>query len=445
MQRILRAKRTGSARRTAWLAAIGTGLTAQVAVSGFVITWLGKDSDWQAAAVRLLGGELAAALFGVAALLHALRWMPRSRGVTLMVPLVYLSAVSYMAIVALSEDSYRAAQFATVYEYSSPADVAVAPNGDVYVLDWYQADVKIVDAVTGRVTAPTLHHANAGLFRGLAMPRSMALYGDGSLIVADTGNNVLRRLDPRSGTLTRFAGSGERGFSGDGGPATEADLSGPRGVAVDDLGNVFFADRGNRRIRRVDAATSVITTVAGNGELASAGDGGPALEASLVIPMSVAVDYEGNLYVLDRGSNRVRRIDPKTGIITAYAGIEEPGFSGDGGPATHAQLWAPQGIALDADGNLYIADRLNHRIRRVEAATGAIETFAGTGVIGTFGGDYGGDGGLATEAFLNSPVAVSVDTAGNVLIADAGNHLVRRVDAATGIMETVTAKRRRKE
>lgn len=443
MQLILRAIAAWSQRRTAWLVAFGAGLAVQAAVSGLVLTWLARGSDWHTAAALLLSGELAAALFAVAAVAYALRRIPSNRSATFVVPLVYLSAVGYLTVLALSEESFRAAQFVTVHEYSSPADLAVAPNGDVYVLDWYAGDVKVVDAVSGRVSATTVGHGDSEPFLQLALPRAMEPYGDGTLIIADTGNNVLRRLDPKSGTLTSFAGSGVRGFSGDGGPATEASLRGPRGLAVDERGNVFVADSGNRRIRRIDSVTGVITTVAGNGERASAGDGGPALDASMVNPVSVAVDRGGNLYVLDRGSNRVRRVDFEAGIITPYAGIDKPGFSGDGGPATLAHLWTPGGIALDAKGNLYIADRLNQRIRRVDAETGVIETFAGTGNIGELGGDYGGDGRPATEAFLNRPSAVFLDAAGNLLIADAGNHLVRRVDAVTGIIETVTAKRRR--
>jgi sugar lactone lactonase YvrE len=270
----------------------------------------------------------------------------------------------------------------------------------------------------------------------------MEPYGDGTLLIADTGNNVLQRFDPSTGNLTRFAGSGARGFDGDGGPSTEASLKGPRGVAIDENGNVYIADSANRRIRRIDAATGVITTVAGNGERGSAGDGGPALEASMVSPRSIAIDRNNNLYILDWGSNRVRKVDHETGTITAYAGTDEPGFQGDGGPATLAQLWSPMGITLDDDDNLYIADQLNHRIRRVNAATGVIETIAGTGTIGQLGGYYLGDGTPATEAFLDRPAAVSIDNNGNLLIADAGNHLLRRVNTKTGIIKTITALRR---
>jgi streptogramin lyase len=443
--RILKEKPTWFSRHTFWLAAIATGFTAQLAISGLAVSWLARGGNWNPAATRLLAAEVATALFGMAALAYALRSIPKGRGASFIVPLLYLAAAGYLALLATSEESFRAGQFTTVYKYSSPADITMAPNGDIYVLDWFAGDVKAIDFVTGHLTTLSIPKSNPEITQGLAFPRSMEPYGDGTLIIADTGNDVLQRFDPRSGELTRFAGSGVRGFTGDGGPSTESNLRGPRGVAVDENGNVYIADSGNRRIRRVDAATGVIITAAGNGERGSTGDGGSALEASLVSPRSVAIDRNGNLYILDWGSNRVRKVDHETGIITAYAGTDEAGFRGDGGPATFAQLWSPLAIALDNDGNLYIADQLNHRIRRVEAATGVIETVAGSGIIGEHGGYYGGDGTPATDAFLDRPVAVSIDTYGNLLIADAGNHLLRRVDAETGIIDSISALRRRTE
>lgn len=425
--------------------AIATGFTAQLAISALAVSWLTRGGDWNPAATRLLAGEVVTALFGIAALAYAIRWIPKGRGATFIVPLLYLAAAGYLVLLATSEESFRAGKFSISYKFSTPADVAMAPNGDIYVLDWFAGDVKVIDFVTGRLTVPPIRQSNPETTRGLAFPRAMEPYGDGTLMIADTGNNVLQRFDPRSGELTRFAGSGIRGFNGDGGPSTESSLRGPRGVAVDQVGNVYIADSGNRRIRRIDAATGVITTVAGNGERGSTGDGGPALEASLVSPRSVAIDRKGDLYILDWGSNRVRKVDHETGIITAYAGIDEAGFQGDGGPATLAQMWSPLAIALDNDGNLYIADQLNHRIRRVEAATGIIETVAGSGSIGEYAGYYGGDGRPAIEAFLDRPAAVSIDISGNLLIADAGNHLIRRVNAETGVIESIPAIRRTSE
>jgi sugar lactone lactonase YvrE len=249
---------------------------------------------------------------------------------------------------------------------------------------------------------------------------------------------IVSRNNPRvfqvnsTGVLSVVAGNGTSGFSGDGGPATSASLNHPYGVAVDAAGNLLIADTFNNRIRRVDGTTGIITTVAGNGTYGFSGDGGAATSASLSSPVGVAVDAAGNLLVADIGNNRIRRVDGTTGIITTVAGNGTSGFSGDGGPATSASLRAPDGVAVDAAGNLLIADTSNQRIRRVDGTTGIITTVAGNGTYG-----FSGDGGAATSASLNSPVGVAVDAAGSLLIVDTGNQRIRRVDGTTGIITTV--------
>ena len=209
-------------------------------------------------------------------------------------------------------------------------------------------------------------------------------------------------------------------FTGDSGPAVEARLYAPKGVAVDAAGNLYIADVGNHRIRRVDPS-GIITTIAGIGERGFAGDGGPAIEARLYAPKGVAVDAAGNLYIADTRNQRIRRVDP-SGIITTIAGTGERSFAGDDGPAVEARLDHPFGVAVDAAGNLYIADTFNQRIRRVDPS-GTISTFAGTGIFG-----FSGDGGPAVEARLDNPTGVAVDAAGNLYIADQQNHRIRRVD-----------------
>jgi trimeric autotransporter adhesin len=289
---------------------------------------------------------------------------------------------------------------------------------------------------------------------------------DGSLYVADQGNNPVRRI-AQDGTVSTVAGSGAGGdvanisygccfggFAGDGGPATAAQLWNPTDVAFDQQGNLYIADHNNNRVRQVDT-TGIITTVAGNGTAGFSGDGGPATAARLntespyvITPdlalrpfngMSIALDAAGNLYIGDSGNARVRQVDTK-GIITTIAGTGVAGFAGDGGRAKVAQLSRPSGLAFDAAGNLYIADGptsdlipktfISHRIRKIDTA-GVITTVAGTGAAG-----FSGDGGPATAATLNVPSSIVFDTQGNLYFADGANGRIRKIDKA-GIITTV--------
>jgi hypothetical protein len=221
-------------------------------------------------------------------------------------------------------------------------------------------------------------------------------------------------------TISTIAGNGMLGFSGDNGPATSAELYGPGGVAVDSAGNLYIADSQNYRIRKV--SNGVITTVAGNGVQGYSGDNGPATSAEISVPLGVAVDSAGNLYIADAFNmysiydNRIRKVTD--GVITTVAGSGNYGFSGDNGPATSAELDAPNGIALDSAGNLYIADTYNNRIRKV--TDGVIITIAGNGTLG-----FSGENGPATSAGLDDPYGVAVDSAGNLYIAAYENNLIR--------------------
>src|SRR5437867_973632 len=252
----------------------------------------------------------------------------------------------------------------------------------------------------------------------------------GNLFFGDCTGRI-RRIDGVTHLITTVAGNGTYGFSGDGGPATAAPLSTPTGVAVDSAGNLFIADHSDR-IRRVDAATQVITTVAGNGTYGFSGDGGPATAAQMNAPLGMAVDSVGDLFIADNGNFRTRRVDATTQLITTVAGNGTYSFSGDGGPATSAQLSAA-GVVVDSAGNLFISDFSNCRIRHVDATTQVINTIAGDGQCRSGGV---GDGGPARAAALYYPVGLALDKAGNLFIGVLDDR-VRRVDAATQTITTV--------
>jgi uncharacterized protein (TIGR03437 family) len=249
-------------------------------------------------------------------------------------------------------------------------------------------------------------------------PSGVAVDAGGNVFISDSGNGRVRKINA-SGIITTVDGNGSFGFSGDGGPATSASLYSPLGVAVDSVGNLYIADNTNQRIRKV-GASGTIATVAGNGIFGFSGDGGPATSAKLNGPTGVAVDAIGNVYIADKDNRLIRQVNG-SGIITTVAGGGTPGTLGDGGPATSAYLSSPQGVAIDAAGSFYIGDIGSQRIRKVNS-TGMIVTLAGGGAAGILG-----DGGLATTASLSGPEGVAVDVAGNVFIADQGNNRIREV------------------
>ena len=230
----------------------------------------------------------------------------------------------------------------------------------------------------------------------------------------------------RAQTINTFAGNGIAGYSGDGGPATATELYSPSSVAIDGSGNVYITDQSNARVRKVNIS-GIISTFAGNGTLGFLGDGGPAIAAELNGTGGVAVDASGNVYIADDNNNRVRKVNT-AGVISTFAGNGTSGFFGDGGPATTAELSSPNGIAVDGSGNIYIADYSNNRIRIVNTL-GVINTFAGNGIAGFFG-----DGGPATAAELHGPTSIAV-WGGNVYIADNSNHRIRIVNTS-GVIST---------
>ena len=263
----------------------------------------------------------------------------------------------------------------------------------------------------------------------LSVPVGLVFDAAGNLYVSQCclGQSVIDRVDP-SGALTPFAGSGPLDFAGDGGPATLAEINCPVGMAFGPDGALYFADHADNRVRRIDRA-GIITTIAGSGPAgvdqgSFSGDGGPAFEATLKEPWDVAFDREGNLFIADRDNSRVRRVDPN-GVISTVAGDGERRFAGDGGPAVHASLSEPLGVAIDAAGDLLIADSGNNRVRKVDR-NGTINTIAGTGAHGSFG-----DGGPATAATLSLIDDLAFDARGALLVGTGVG--IRRVDVAGAI------------
>lgn len=309
---------------------------------------------------------------------------------------------------------------ATSAQLQGPQAVARDSAGDLYIAETYNYLIRkvsngVVTTVAGNGTSGFSGDNGPALSAQLYSPNAIAADPAGNLYIADSLVNRIRKVS--NGVITTVAGNGTAGYSGDDGPATSAELNDPGGVAADSAGNLYIADTLNNLIRKV--ANGVITTVAGGG---SGGDNGPAIGAELYRPQALAVDPAGNLYIVEFGGTRIRKVS--NGVITTVAGNGTSGYSGDQGPATSAQIAAPQGIAADAAGNLYIADTGNECIRKV--SNGIITTVAGNGTIG-----FSGDNGPATGAQLNLPSGVALDDIGNVYIADFSNNRIRVLTPGT--------------
>jgi hypothetical protein len=278
--------------------------------------------------------------------------------------------------------------------------------------------------------APAQTASVSALTIPLILPSAIVFDATGNLYFAETGNHVIRKLD-LTGNITTIAGTGTQGFFGDTGPATSAELDSPQGLALDNKNNLYIADTHNHRIRKLNLTSGIITTIAGTTPGFS-GDNALATAAQLDLPTALALDAAGNLYLADTGNHRIRKIVATTGIITAIAGTGTQGFSGDTGPAISATIDSPTGLALDAANNLYLADTHNHRIRKITATTGIITTIAGTGASG-----FSGDTTAAANSTLALPHGLTIDTQGNLYLADTQNHRIRRIEATTGIITTV--------
>ncbi len=307
-----------------------------------------------------------------------------------------------------------------------PVGVAATADGGFLIADTFNNRVRrvspagTISTVAGTGTAGSAGDGGAATSAQLRAPFGVAASADGGFLIADRLNHRVRRVSP-AGTISTVAGTGTAGFAGDGGAAASAQLRSPSGVAASADGGFLIADTFNDRVRRVSPA-GTISTVAGNGTRGFAGDGGAATSAQLNTPVGVAASADGGFLIADTVNSRVRRVSP-AGTISTVAGTGTAGSAGDGGAAASAQLNTPFGVAASADGGFLIADTDNQRVRRVSPA-GTISTVAGTGTAGS-----AGDGGAATSAQLANPFGVAASADGGFLIADTGNNRVRRVDA----------------
>jgi len=273
---------------------------------------------------------------------------------------------------------------------------------------------------------------SAAVHASLNNPFDLAFLTDESLVFSDTFNHCIRRIDAVTGIISTIGGTGERGFSGDGGPSSLGLLNEPYGVVVDRTDRVFFADRLNRRVRVIETS-GVLTTLAGDGSGVFSGDGGPAARAGLVEPNGLALNPDQTrLFIADVAGHRVRVVDLITGTIETFAGTGEARHDGDGGPAVQAAVFGARAVAFAPDGSLYVMERQGSCIRRIR--NGIIETIAGTGARG-----YTGDGADAKYAVFNAPKEMAVDKSGNIYVVDTENHAIRRIDANTWIVTTIAS------
>jgi parallel beta-helix repeat protein len=309
----------------------------------------------------------------------------------------------------------------------------------------YGGDDSYLPSTTGTIVSAAGDGFNAGGAAGgdsgdggpataaeLNTPHGVAVDAAGDLFIADTNNNVIREVVKATGNIITVAGTGVAGYNGDGLPATSTQIAAPYAVTVDLAGDVFFSDTGNHLVRKIVKATGLITTVAGDGALGYSGDGGPALSAALNSPRGLAFDAAGDMLIADSHAHVVREVLADSGNIITFAGNGGVGNTGDGGLPYLAQIGDPDTVVVDQAGNVLICDTLNSVVREVVAATGRIVTFAGTGVAG-----YSGDGGPPASAQLSSPLGLALDPAGDLFIADNDHGVVREVVKATGKIITV--------
>jgi sugar lactone lactonase YvrE len=312
----------------------------------------------------------------------------------------------------------------------SPADVEVDKIGNVYIADMNNSRIRkintsgIITTIAGNGTIGFSGDGGLAISSVLGRPTGITLDSIGNIYFLDRDNNRIRKINT-SGIITTIAGNGTIGYTGDGGNATLASFGNGFGISSDKAGNIFIADFDNQVIRKVNTS-GIISTVAGNGIAGNSGDGGPAINAQLNFPNWVAVDLNGNIFISDMNNNKIRKVNT-AGIISTFAGnmFGSSGFNGDGGPATSALLSQPQDIDIDSIGNVFVQDGINDRIRIINTS-GIINTYAGNGTLG-----YSGDGGLATFANIGGRAGLCVDNNSNLFLAEAYTHRIRKIGSIT--------------
>ena len=336
-------------------------------------------------------------------------------------------AVSFQCAWSQNTSASVALQLPSAIAYDAQGNLYVAERAG-HVVRRLAAD-GTVSMIAGTGTQGFSGDNGPATVAQLDSPQGLAVDSTGNVYIADTRNHRIREVVAATGLITTVAGTGKAGFSGDNGPAVSAQIDSPTALALDSAGNLFVADTRNHRVRRISLASGLIATVAGTGTEGFSGDNGPATAAGIDSPAGLAFDGANNLYLADTRNHRVRRVAAATGTITTVAGAQGgpglPAFAGDGGPAVSASLALPRGLSVDNSGSVYVADSANQRIRRI-APDGAIATVSGQGTE-----SFGGDGGAATAASLDAPSAIAVSPADLVTVADTANGRIRQLITST--------------
>ena len=298
------------------------------------------------------------------------------------------------------------------------------------------AEIAIIQTVVGNGSDGWDGDGGPALEAACQTPYACEFDPQGNMVVCMGRHHRIRRVDAATGIITLIAGTGEPGYSGDGGPATEAVINQPYGLAIDTNGDMYFSQRFDPSVRKIDGRTGIMSTVAGTGEFGYSGDGGPGPQAMLREPNDLYLDGQGGLLIADIQDQRIRRVDLETGIITTFAGTGEKSRAGDGNPAAQASLMGPRAVCMDGLGNIYVSEREGNGVRKI-SPDGKLTTVAGADAV--FG--YTGDGGPALAATWGAPKAMRCDLDGNIIVVDSENCAVRRIDANTGIVTTIVGGR----